>query len=817
MQDYLGVLFFMRRPNKSRVGFGRLVCLAMVLLTRLIGADPAPLRVGVLTDNYPFSFRENDGSQQGFAYELVKEIEQVMGLKFERITGVTGEINADFVAGRLDLLQSYGQFPERDAQADFSVPYLIMTGDIFVRKEESRIRGLPDLKGRRVFVHRGSLGETVLQRAGMADSIVYVESVEQGMIKLNNGEGDAVLVSRLNGVAMTQRLGLKKIRGLRLNVEGYEVRYCIAVRKGHPVLLAQINEGLAILVRNGRFEAIYQKWFGRMERNGYTAEQVMGAVAVGLALALAVALWAGVKQRALRKRIAQQAEALRASEERHRGIFEGTHEGLLVLQRNPRGLSVEQINPAAIRLLAAAITPPAANQWGELLAADAALLARLEAAVAAGGIQEFEHERPAGGWLRVVVGPLGERTMVTLANISEQVQARDRLRQQDEQIRQKQKLEAVGTLAGGVAHDFNNLLTSIMGNTELCLMGLPADHPETDGMKQVLRASKRARDLVRQILSFSRQAAPGRELVVVRPLVSETIDLLKTLARSSVIFEVDFPADLPPIKADPVQVHQVLMNIGTNAVQAMRGAATSGRLIFRAEQLDVTTALPAQYPPGLRSGGYVRLAIQDDGPGMTPEVQARVFEPFYTTKAPGEGTGLGLSVVHGIMQQHDGAVTLYSQVGRGTLFHLYFPVATEVVRGKVELRPEHVPTGRGERVLLIDDESAIVDMVGKMLGQLGYQVTAAGRADEAWAEFSAQPDAFHLVLSDLTMPGMTGLKLLEQVRALRPGQAFVLTSGFFSEAEHAQATAFGVTAFLLKPMSYEELGRVLAIALVGRN
>lgn len=801
----------MQRPVNFRKGFGVAgLWLALTFVTGPAAVEQTPVRVGVLTDNYPFSFREADDRVQGFSYELVAEIEQVMGLKLERVVGSTGEINPAFVAGQLDLLQSYVEFTERDAYADFSVPYLTMTGMIFVRKGESRIKELVDLKGRRVLVHRGSLGENVLRQAGLADSILPVDSMEQSLVRLDRGEGDAVLVSRLSGLLLAHRLGLQRLRALPARVPGYEVRYCIAVRKGRPVLLAQINEGLAILVRTGRFDALYRKWFGPVDR-GYTAEQVVWAVATGLALALIVAIWAGVKQRALRKRITQQAEALRVSEERHRGIFEGAHDGLLVLGRGPDDLLAEQINPAAGRLLGLAPPPAMGTGLGRLLAADEALVLRLRAA--AGRVEEFEHETPGQTWLRVVVSPLGARVLVSLVDITEQVQARARLRKQEELIGQKQKLEAVGTLAGGVAHDFNNLLTAIMGNTELCLMNLPAGHPEAEGLQQVLDASKRARDLVRQILTFSRHAAPGREVVAVGPLVHETIKLLQTFARNRVEFAAELPAGLPPITADPVQVHQVLMNIGTNAVQAMRDH--SGRLLFRAETVEVGVELQEQHP-GLHPGGYVRIGVQDNGPGMPPEVQARVFEPFYTTKAPGEGTGLGLSVVHGIMQQHDGAVTLYSQVGRGSLFHLYFPVVAAASPVAAAAQPAGPGPGRGEPVLFVDDEPAIVEMALKMLGRLGYRARCCGSAEEAWAEFTARPDEFAVVISDLTMPGMNGLQLLGRLREVRGRQPFVLISGFFSEAERAEAVALKVSLLVAKPLGYQELGRAIATVLERR-
>ncbi len=764
-------------------------------------------RVGVLTDNYPYSFRDGDGRISGFAYDLVREIEKVMNLRMDRVTGTNTEIRVGFQQRRIDILQSWADFPERAADYDFSVPYLTMSGAIVVRSAERDIRSIADLNGRKVLVHAGSLGETVLKRAGLEASIMPAESVEQALIRLNRGEGDATMVSRLTGLAVAHRLGLRNVRSLDAEVAGYRVRYCFAVHKGNAELLARLNEGLAILVRTGRFDEIYTKWFGHIEPRGFSTTQVLAAVAAGLALALGVAVWAAAKQRTLRGQLLLQAEALRVSEERYRGVFEGARDGLIVLGRGPDDFVVEQLNPAAGRLLAAG---PEASKLGVLLAEDPTLAARLRSSANAGRTEEFELQCVDGNWLRIGVNPLGARVLVALSDITEQKRAAVRLQQQEEQLRQKQKLEAVGTLAGGVAHDFNNLLTSILGNTELALIALPKDHPEVAGLAQSLRAARRARDLVRQILAFSRQAAPSREVVAIEPLVDETINLLRTLARGAVEFNVRLPADLPAVLADPVQVHQVLMNIGTNAVQAMRGAP--GRLDFRASVVELGVQLSSQWPE-VRPGSYICISIQDTGPGMPVEVQQRIFEPFFTTKPPGEGTGLGLSVVHGIMQQHSGAVTLQSQPGQGTLFQLYFRTASRSLPGVGSTPPVPVPEGRGEKVLLVDDDPAIVETAAKMLRQIGYTVSAHCRADEALKEWTAAPEAFAVIVSDLTMPGMNGLQLLARVHALRPAQGFVLISGFFSESESAEAASLGVAALLPKPLSIGSLGRAVAAGL----
>ncbi len=680
----------MRRYPYFPRWFGFLVLAGILPLAGVaqVVAKMAPpvrvIRVGVLTDNYPYSFRDTDGVIKGFAFDMATAVEQAMGLKLERVPGTTEEIRAAFRDGRIDLLQSYAQFPEREGEADFTVPYLNLAGSVIVRTGETGIHEFADLRTRKVLVHRGSLGDAVLRRAGMSTSIVTADSVDETLNRLAKGEADATLSSRLSALSLAQRDGIKNLVPLDVKVPGYDIRYCMAVRRGDHELLAQVNEGLAIIARTGRFDEIYRKWFGHFEPARYTAEQVLAAVAAGLAVALAVAIWAAVKQRRLRRR----------------------------------------------------------------------------------------------------------------------------LQLQEEQLRQKQKIEAVGTLARGVAHDFNNLLTAIMGNVELSLMGLPPDHPETESLQLALKASRRARDLVKQILTFSRQTEPKREVVVLQLLVEETAKLLRTLAKDAVTFETQLPADLPPVMADPAQVHQVLMNLGTNAVQAMHG--TPGRLSFTAEVVQVGRELREQQVE-LREGQYVRLGVQDNGPGMTEEIRRRVFEPFYTTKAPGEGTGLGLSVVHGIMEQHGGAVTLYTHPGRGSHFHLYFPAAAAGQPARATTAGANV--GSGERILFVDDDVAVIETGRKMFERLGYRVSAHTQAGTALAEYQAQAGAFDLVFSDLTMPGMNGLQLLAAVRAIRAGQPFVLCSGIFSESDRQAAVTQGVSVLLPKPLSLATASEAVATAL----
>jgi PAS domain S-box-containing protein len=775
---------------------------------------PAPrtIRVGVLNDNFPFSYAASSGEIEGFVVDLLAEIEKATNLRLERIVGPTREINGAFETGHLDLLQSYAPSPERSAFAAFSQPYLKMSGSIFTRKNGPTVRNLADLKGRRVMVHRGSKGEQVLRAAGLADSIVYVASVEESLRLLDAGENDATLVGRLSGLALAQHFGLKRIAAT--GDPAYEVDYCFAVRKGDEDLLRRIDEGILILRQpGGSYETIYRKWFGQL--GGYTRRDVLLAVTVGLAIALLVATWALVRQRSLHRRILRQAEELKASEERYREVFESSLDGLLVLSATTSGSPDHKIadaNPKALQLLQLNKHPASEILLSQVLADGAELAKRITAALAPGASSVFEYERPKGStplWLRVSVGRMGERILAVLADITEAKAAEERMRKHDELLRQHQKLEAIGTMASGIAHDFNNILTGIVGNAELARMDLPEDHVNQPFLSEILGCSTRARKLVRQILSFCRRDETRRETIEARPVIEEVLSLLQATAPKSIELIYQPNPQTCPIEADPTQLHQVLLNLCTNAVQAMPDK--TGRIEILEESVNIRPEEKGQHGR-LKPGRYAHLSIKDNGSGMPPEVQQRIFEPFFTTKAPGEGTGLGLSVVHGILQSHGGDITVYSKPGQGTVFHLYLPAATHAAVNTSAAT--HFPRGKGERILIVDDETTIAETARHILEKIGYKPTAFTDPVAALEEFRRAPSTYQAVLCDLTMPKMSGLELAELID---PAIPFILMSGYVSEADHARAKKLGAAHVIEKPIDMPTLATLLAECLKQRR
>ena len=374
----------------------------------------------------------------------------------------------------------------------------------------------------------------------------------------------------------------------------------------------------------------------------------------------------------------------------------------------------------------------------------------------------------------------------------------------EEQLQQAQKMEAMGTLAGGIAHDFNNILAIIIGNAELAIDDLTEEMAVRRNLEQIFKASMRGKDLVRQILTFSRKTEHEREPLPLAPLVKETFDLLPASLPTTVdmVLNVKISADI--VLADATQMQQVLMNLCNNAADAMREAG--GRLEIGLVDTLFTEDVPS---PGsdMQPGTYVTLTVSDTGSGMDEAVQKRIFEPFFTTKEKGQGTGLGLAVVYGIVKAHQGTITVSSEPGLGSTFTVYLPRytsgdKTEPVAGR------SVPGGT-ERILFVDDEEALVELTGGLLHGLGYQVVGTTDSLDALQTFSERPDAFDLVITDQTMPRMTGAVLAQKLKEIRPDIPVILCTGYSETISQEKAESMGIDGFVMKPLSKTELGETI--------
>ncbi|MBL9168359.1 MAG: PAS domain-containing protein [Verrucomicrobiales bacterium] len=376
----------------------------------------------------------------------------------------------------------------------------------------------------------------------------------------------------------------------------------------------------------------------------------------------------------------------------------------------------------------------------------------------------------------------------------------------ESQVRHIQKMEAIGTLAGGIAHDFNNLLSSILGNTYLAQLDLDRNHPAREAIAAIEQAGNRAKALVKQILSFSRQQDPQREVVELGSIVAEVSSMLRATLPASVELTQVISPDAPRVLADATQIHQVLLNLCTNAWHALD--RDRGRIEIRLQNL-IVPARETQSEGQLRPGRYACLSVTDTGHGMDAATMERIFDPFFTTKGPGKGTGLGLAVVHGIVESHDGIIRVSSQPQRGTTFHIYLP-AVELLPDQAARNIPGVVQGRGERVLFVDDEASLAEIATRMLRHLGYQAETHTRQADALKALRQNPDSYDLVITDLNMPGTSGLEFADAVWKVRPGIPIVLSSGHITEELMQRARGVGIRQVLHKPASIQELSDCMA-------
>jgi PAS domain S-box-containing protein len=380
------------------------------------------------------------------------------------------------------------------------------------------------------------------------------------------------------------------------------------------------------------------------------------------------------------------------------------------------------------------------------------------------------------------------------------------------QLHQAQKMEAIGTLAGGIAHDFNNILAAIMGYAEMALYDVTEGTQGRRNLEQVLKAGYRGKDLVKQIITFSRRSEQERRPMRVSPIAKETLKLLRASLPTTIEIRQNIKAQSGMVLADPTHIHQVLMNLCSNAAYAMR--EKGGVLEIRLSDVDVSSDGAASHLE-LDPGPYVKLTVSDTGHGMDRATIERIFDPFFTTKKPGEGTGMGLAVVHGIVKSCGGAIVVDSDPGKGTAFEVFFPRIEGDSLTEADLVAP-MATGN-ERILFVDDEEDLVDMAQQMLERLGYSVVATTSSLEALEVFKAQPDHFALVITDQTMPHMTGADLAKELMRIRPDIPIILCTGFSEVISAEEAKTLGIREFVMKPFATREIAEIARHVLDGNT
>ena len=485
-------------------------------------------------------------------------------------------------------------------------------------------------------------------------------------------------------------------------------------------------------------------------------------------------------------------EALRESEEKYRSAMEANPDPVIVYDIEGK---VIYLNPAFTRIFGWTQQELLGKKMERFIpdASYSETKIIIKKLLNGESFSDFKTRRYANGGNNVYVSISGsiyqdsntQGYIITLRDISEQMKL-------ETQLRQAQKMEALGTLAGGIAHDFNNILSIIIGYTEIESLNATNDSATKNNLFKVLKAGRRAKELVNQILSFSRQSEHELRPIHIGPTVKEALKLLRASLPATIEIHQHIERSPGLVKSDPTQIYQVLMNLCSNAAHAMHD---------KGGVLKVSLTRMNPYP-------YLSLTVSDTGHGIAPEILERIFEPYFTTKEKGEGTGLGLAVVHGIVKSHGGTITVESEVGEGATFNVFLPRIEDAEDAEETAAFEPLPTGH-ERILLIDDERALVDIGKKTLECLGYIVSTETNGIEALELFREHPDNFDIVISDMTMPNMTGEKLAKEILKICPDIPIILCTGFSKEMTTEKAMAMGIREFIIKPFSIQELAKTI--------
>jgi len=384
-------------------------------------------------------------------------------------------------------------------------------------------------------------------------------------------------------------------------------------------------------------------------------------------------------------------------------------------------------------------------------------------------------------------------------------------KQMESQLQQSQKMEAIGTLAGGIAHDFNNILAIILGNAELASDDVPDSNPASEHLKEIHLASLRAKDMIHQLLAFSRKSDEESKPIDIAPITKESMKMLRSSIPTSVEFKQHISDNACNVMCDAAQINQIVMNLVINAAHAM---SEKGGLLEMTLENIILQEEKICFDWVLSPGPYVRLRMRDTGEGIEPEIMERIFDPYYTTKEVGKGTGMGLSVIHGIVKKHGGGIRVDSELGKGTVFEIYFPALEETAEEEKE--PEGEIKGGSERILFVDDEESMVNLNRQHLERLGYDVKSTTKPLEALEWFRADPDQFDVIITDMNMPRMTGDRLAAEVLEIRPHMPVILCTGYSERMSAKKAEALGVSKYIEKPIALRNLASSLREVLEGK-
>ncbi len=759
--------------------------------------------------NYPpFEFRNNDGTHDGITIELVRWLATEIGFRAKFKDTSFQKAQQAILNGDADVLTSLFYSEKRDKSFDFTQPLFDVPASIFVLADRPDISRLQDLSGKRIAIQQGDYAKDFLDSKGIDFTMFPTQDFSEATNAVIAGNADVLIGDEQIVLYHLYRNGLiDKVK--KVGEPLYTGIDCLGLKEGNRVLQSILNKGVSYARSSGVLERLTHKWLGTKfsSRPDYWA-MLWPYLSVILVLILFVAIW-NIR---LRRAVELQTKHVRESEDHFRELIEQSPIGLVLCSMDGSLLS---FNSAYIKIIGYDVDEAIKLSYWDITPEKYADIERLKSkqlkTVGHYGPYEKEYRHKDGHLVPVrlncmVVVRDGERFIwASVEDITALKVTEAEKNELTDRLRQSQKMEAIGTMAGGVAHDFNNMLSVILGYTELTLRNPSCDEKCKKNLGHVLTATDRAKELIKQILMFSRKGELNRDPIKLHNVVTEVLGLLKKTIPSTVSIRSDIDTHTGTVLADATQIQQIIMNFCTNASHAM--AEHGGDIDISLKPIDVDLSAAARCPD-LRPGKYVQLTVADTGVGMSPDVMSRIFDPFFTTKKPGEGTGMGLSVVHGIIKNHEGAICVESVVGKGTIFKVFFPLSAEDVDKKTSTVASTCQPGT-EHVLLVDDEVMLATLGKEILESLGYKVTSTTSAFEAFDLFQNNPEEYDLLITDQTMPEMPGDVLAKKAMQIRADLPVIICTGHSAVLDTKKALAIGVKALMMKPLDRSGLSKAV--------
>jgi len=773
--------------------------------------------------NYPpYEFLDYNGEPTGFNVDIFRAVCKAVNIRYEIHLGPWDHVRQQLENGEVDLITGMYFSPERDKKVDFSTPHITVSHSLFVRKN-SKIRILEDLSGREVVVQKGDIMNDFLQSQGRSITIVTVTDQVDALRLLSEGKHDCALLSKLQGLYLIHK---NKLTGLEVVGSSIQQRdYCFAVQEGNQKLLTQLNEGLALLRTKGIYRQIHNRWFGVYEEekawHQFLHYLLWAAIPISL-LFLVIVAW----NRMLKQRVKFAIEALNKSESLYREFVALAVDGIVLVSSDGTIIEANQVLCGWLHIGHDQLIGKNITQltWSsETLEREPLRFDLLDKGQTVTSVRELQP--PDGSRLYIEMRskrmPDGGYQSI-LRDITHRIKAEEEKERLMSQLAQSQKMEAVGRLAGGIAHDFNNMLGVIIGYADMAIIGIEPEDPPYAELEGILKAARRSSDLTRQLLAFARKQTIMPQVLDLEKTVENMLKMLQRLMGEDIeLIWIPSNETLWKVKMDPGQLDQILANLCVNARDAITNL---GKVTIETRNRTISEEHCAVHT-GFHPGEYVQLLFSDNGCGMERETLEHLFEPFFTTKEVGQGTGLGLATVYGIVTQNSGFINVYSEVGYGTTFTIYIPRTDDIPD---QFRKEESVTrsirSSQERILVVEDEPMLLELTHSMVETLGYEVLSASTPEEAiqiaesYTINMTEGDRrgrIDLLITDVVMPEMNGKDLVQKISSISPSIRSLFMSGYTANViAHHGILDKGVN-FIQKPFSINDLASKIREILDG--